>query len=133
MSLLSKINTLQPAFSRNFVRFHSIKSTQFLNDFMETKEKGPIQLSIEDKIIEALHPTVLEVVNESHLHAHHAAMKGNTNKETHFRLTIVSEEFKKKSLMQRHRLIYTLLDDELKNQGLHALTLKTKTQEELKQ
>lgn len=46
-------------------------------------------------------------------------------------MTVVSEAFKGKSLMQRHRLIYGLLDDELKNQGLHALTLKTKTQAEL--
>lgn len=47
------------------------------------------------------------------------------------RVTVVSDEFKGKSLMQRHRLIYGILDDELKNQGLHALTLKTKTQAEL--
>ncbi|KAI8647897.1 bola-like protein-domain-containing protein [Parasitella parasitica] len=131
MSLLSKIYTLQPAFSRTLVRSHSTKSTQFLNDFMDSKEKGPIQLSIENKINEALQPTIFEAVNESHLHAHHAAMKGNTNKETHFRLTIVSEEFKGKTLMQRHRLVYGLVDDELKNQGLHALTLKTKIQAEL--
>ncbi|OAD02272.1 hypothetical protein MUCCIDRAFT_82660 [Mucor lusitanicus CBS 277.49] len=98
---------------------------------MTSKEKGPIQISIENKITEALNPTILEAVNESHLHAHHAAMKGNTNKETHFKVTVVSDEFKGKSLMQRHRLIYGLLNDELQNQGLHALTLKTKTQEEL--
>ncbi|CAO3612902.1 BolA domain UV induced protein Uvi31 [Mucor circinelloides] len=131
MSLLSKVYTLQPAFSRTLIRSHSTKSTHFLNEFMTSKEKGPIQISIENKITEALNPTILEAVNESHLHAHHAAMKGNTNKETHFKVTVVSEEFKGKSLMQRHRLIYGLLNDELQNQGLHALTLKTKTQAEL--
>lgn len=70
---------------------------------MTSKEKGPIQISIENKVIiynqysglvthglfhqitEALNPTILEAINESHLHAHHAAMKGNTNKETHFK------------------------------------------------
>ncbi|CAO3617830.1 unnamed protein product [Cunninghamella echinulata] len=57
-------------------------------------------------------------------------MKGNTNKETHFKVTVVSDKFEGKTLMQRHRLIYSLLDDELK-QGLHALTLKTKTQKEI--
>ncbi|KAI8091333.1 bola-like protein-domain-containing protein [Gilbertella persicaria] len=126
MSLLSKVFTLQPT-----VRFHS--TTAFLKDFMTTQEKGPIQLSIESKITDALHPTILETVNESHLHAHHAAMKGNTNKETHFKVTVISDEFKGKSLMQRHRLIYNLLNDELQNKGLHALTLKTKTQAELEQ
>ncbi|CAO3612845.1 unnamed protein product [Mucor hiemalis] len=116
--MLSRIFALQPV--RQSTRFYSASSTHFLNEFMTSKEKGPVQLAIEFKTI-----------NESHLHAHHAAMKGNTNKETHFRVTVVSEDFKGKSLMQRHRLIYGLLDDELKNQGLHALTLKTKTQAEL--
>ncbi|KAI8338185.1 hypothetical protein BC941DRAFT_351888 [Chlamydoabsidia padenii] len=100
-------------------RLYSTQS-RFLNDFMATKEKGPVQLSIEHKVMEALEPTVMETVNESHLHAHHSAMKGNTNKETHFNHT----------LMQRHRMIYGLLGEELQ-QGLHALTLKTKTQNEL--
>lgn len=34
------------------------------------------------------------------------------------------------SLMQRHRFVYDLLNDELKN-GIHALSLKTKTKEEM--
>lgn len=32
--------------------------------------------------------------------------------------------------MQRHRFVYDLLNDELKN-GIHALSLKTKTKEEM--
>ncbi|KAG2197233.1 hypothetical protein INT47_003608 [Mucor saturninus] len=125
--MLSKVFTLNPL--RHSVRFHS--TTPFLNTFMSSNEKGPLQLVIESKLTEALDPTVLETINESHKHAHHEAMKGVTNKETHFRVTVVSDAFKGKSLMQRHRLIYGLLDDELKNKGLHALTLKTKTQAEL--
>ncbi|KAI9316904.1 bola-like protein-domain-containing protein [Dichotomocladium elegans] len=93
--------------------------------------KGPIQESVERKIIAALDPSSLEIVNESHLHAHHAAMRGNTNPETHFRITIVSESFTGKPMMQRHRLVYNLLNDELQN-GIHALSLKTKTKEEMK-
>ncbi|KAI8385751.1 bola protein [Blakeslea trispora] len=117
----------RPLIDSSLIRAHSTHSTAFLKDFMTTQEKGPIQLSIEDKITEALQPSILETINESHLHAHHAAMKGNTNKETHFKVTVVSEAFQGKSLMQRHRLIYNLLSDELQHQGLHALTLKTKT------
>ncbi|CAO3659001.1 unnamed protein product [Rhizopus stolonifer] len=97
---------------------------------MTTQEKGPIQLSIETKVSEALNPSALELVNESHLHAHHDAMKGVTNKETHFKITVVSEEFQGKSLMQRHCLIYKLLNDELQNKGLHALSIKAKTKAE---
>jgi hypothetical protein len=37
------------------------------------------------KLQEAFKPTILDIVNESHLHAHHEAMQGNTNRETHFR------------------------------------------------
>jgi BolA-like protein 1 len=44
-------------------------------------------------------------------------------------LEVVSEEFKGKNLVKRHQLIYGLLADELKN-GLHALSLSTKTPEE---
>jgi stress-induced morphogen len=29
--------------------------------------------------------------------------------------------------LQRHRMIYTALSDEIDNQGVHALSLKTKT------
>ncbi|KAI9488771.1 bola-like protein-domain-containing protein [Zychaea mexicana] len=92
--------------------------------------KGPIEEAAERKITEALEPSTLEIVNESHLHAHHAAMRGNTNPETHFRITIVSENFAGKTMMQRHRLVYGLLNEELQN-GIHALSLKTKTKEEM--
>ena len=33
-------------------------------------------------------------------------------------------------MMQRHRLVYGLLNEELQN-GIHALSLKTKTKEEI--
>ena len=33
--------------------------------------------------------------------------------------------------MQRHRVIYGLLNDELQNKGLHALSIKAKTPAEL--
>ncbi|KAI9030153.1 hypothetical protein CLU79DRAFT_695091 [Phycomyces nitens] len=120
------------------VRLHSTGSklgtTRFLNAFMTETEKGPLQLTeshccylfpcyyvgITTQLTEALNPTALEAINESHLHAHHAAMKGVTEKETHFR----------RSMMQRHRMIYKLLGEEF-GQGLHALSLKTKTIAEL--
>jgi stress-induced morphogen len=46
-----------------------------------------------------------------------------------FSLQIVSAAFAGKTLMQRHRLIYGALQEELAA-GLHALSLKTKTPEE---
>ncbi|CAO3660158.1 unnamed protein product [Umbelopsis vinacea] len=97
---------------------------------MDSGKVGPVQQQIEAKLQKAFQPSILDIVNESHLHAHHEAMKGNTDKETHFRVTIVSEEFQGKNLMQRHRSVYNLLSEELQA-GLHALSLKTKTPQEI--
>ncbi|CAO3699309.1 unnamed protein product [Rhizopus stolonifer] len=115
---------------RNSARNYS-SSSQFLKEFMTTQEKGPVQLSIEAKVSQSLNPSILELLNEFHLHSHHAAMKGVTNKETHFRMIVVSEEFQGKSLMKRHRMVYGLLTDELQNKGLHALSISAKTQTEI--
>lgn len=93
-----------------------------------TTEQRSMKASIEKKLREALAPTVLVVDDVSHRHAGHAGVeKGAT--ETHFNVTVVSDKFKDTSLIKRHRLVYSLLDDELKN-GVHALSLVTKTNSE---
>ncbi|KZT43631.1 bola-like protein [Sistotremastrum suecicum HHB10207 ss-3] len=93
---------------------------------------GPVELSIRSKLTALLQPTVLTISNDSWQHRHHAAMReqDGSNQETHFTVNVVSEQFKGKSSMQRHRMIYAALSDELA-QGLHALSLKTKTPEEV--
>jgi BolA-like protein 1 len=78
-----------------------------------------------------LKPSVLEIRNDSHLHSHHKAMVGVTSKETHFALNVVSEEFRSKMQPARHRMVYSLLKEELDREGgIHALQLRTKTPEE---
>jgi stress-induced morphogen len=78
-----------------------------------------------------LRPTKLEIHNDSHLHAHHAAMADSASRETHFRLVITSEAFKSKMQPARHRIVYGLLKDEMaKDGGIHALQLRTMTPEE---
>lgn len=48
-----------------------------------------------------------------------------------YRLNIVSEAFASKMQPARHRMVYALLDDEIKKEGgIHALQLRTKTPEE---
>jgi BolA protein len=85
----------------------------------------------EKQITAALRPSRLEIHNDSRLHAHHAPMAGNTSSETHFRLVITSDAFKSKMQPARHRMIYTLLKDELAAEGgIHALQLRTMTPEE---
>lgn len=50
---------------------------------------------------------------------------------TRCRVYITSDEFKSKMQPARHRMVYTLLKDELAAEGgIHALQLKTKTVDE---
>lgn len=80
-----------------------------------------------------LSPTVLTIHNDSHLHAHHAAMKNidNHSNETHFRVVIASSAFAGKMQPARHRMVYALLKEEMARVGgIHALQLQTRTPEE---
>ena len=58
-------------------------------------------------------------------------MEGSSSRETHFRLVITSDAFNAKMQPARHRLVYSLLKDELAREGgIHALQLRTMTSEE---
>lgn len=86
--------------------------------------------SFRRKLQESLKPSSLHILNESHKHAGHAGNPtGAADAETHFKVEIVSEAFEGKNLVQRHRMVYQLVSDELQA-GLHALTLKTSTPKE---
>lgn len=92
---------------------------------------GPIETKMVEKLKSKFQPTFLSIENDSHKHAHHAGIRGATNKtESHFTLEIVSNEFIGKNMPSRHRLIYGLLADEIENDGVHALLMKTRTPEE---
>ncbi|KAH3666627.1 hypothetical protein WICMUC_005611 [Wickerhamomyces mucosus] len=92
---------------------------------------GPIQATITEKLTAEFQPTSLEIYNDSHNHAHHAGLRGATNvTESHFRIEIVSDKFEGLKLPNRHRLIYNLLDEEIKEKGVHALQMKIKTPSE---
>jgi len=93
---------------------------------------GPVESSILDKLTRLFQPSGLLITNDSWQHRHHAAMRNNdaANGETHFSVQIVSEAFKNKNTLQRHRMVNAALADEFKS-GLHALSLTTKTPEEL--
>ncbi|KXG51801.1 BolA protein [Penicillium griseofulvum] len=88
----------------------------------------PLEDVMRDKITHAFTPAKLEIRNDSHLHAHHAAMEGSVSKETHFHVTIVSDSFESKMQPARHRMVYALFKEEMAREGgIHALQLKTKT------
>jgi len=74
-----------------------------------------------EKLLVALRPTRLDLVNESHLHAGHGSSPATG--ESHFRVLIVSDAFDGKSRVERHRIVNDMLRDELKD-GVHALAIK---------
>jgi BolA family transcriptional regulator, general stress-responsive regulator len=78
---------------------------------------------ITNKLREAFMPESLEVQDESHLHEGHAGHRSGG--ETHYRVYIVSEAFKGKSRLERHRMINAALAAELAG-SVHALALHAK-------
>ena len=82
---------------------------------------------IKKKLTEALKPQTLSVIDESHLHAGHAGARAEG--ESHFRVEIVADCFSGKSRVARQRIIYGLLQEELRS-DIHALALVTKAPDE---
>lgn len=85
---------------------------------------------IREKLEMELKPVELVIEDVSNQHAGHAGVRGRTDRETHFNVYVVSEAFEGKTLVKRHRMIYSLLQDELQN-GLHALSIVAKTPSEV--
>jgi BolA protein len=79
-----------------------------------------VEATIREKLLAALEPTRLEVVNESHLHAGHRGTPGTG--ESHYRVLIVARIFSGKSRVERHRLVNETLASELKGK-VHALAI----------
>ena len=84
---------------------------------------------IYDRIVSKLtmlKPAELVVEDESHKHAGHAGMNGSDAVESHFNVRIIADCFEGLGLVQRHKMIYTLLDAEMK-ESIHALSIYSKT------
>ncbi|MEM9840635.1 MAG: BolA family protein [Pseudomonadota bacterium] len=85
---------------------------------------GHVSDTIERKLTEAFAPEVLEVVDQSHLHAGHAgAPEGG---ESHFRVKIISAQFEGKNRLARQRSVNVVLKDELAG-PVHALSVQALT------
>jgi len=76
--------------------------------------------TIATKLTAAFAPASLDVVDESHRHEGHAGHRPGG--ETHFRVYIVSDSFRGKSRLARHRMVNEALAAELKG-GVHALAI----------
>ena len=77
---------------------------------------------LKEKLLVALRPLRLDVINESHMHAGHRSSPGTG--ESHFRVLIVSENFQGKSRVERHRMVNEALKGEV-GAAVHALALST--------
>jgi BolA family transcriptional regulator, general stress-responsive regulator len=80
----------------------------------------PVRDQIAAKLAAAFAPQSLDVVDESHRHEGHAGHRPGG--ETHFRVHIVSDAFRGKSRIERHRMINQTLSSELSG-GIHALAI----------
>lgn len=85
-----------------------------------------IQL-IHSRLTEALSPSELDVIDESHLHEGHPGAKESGG--GHFNIQIVSEAFLDKSAIERHRMIYMALGDAMGTE-IHALSINAQTPQE---
>lgn len=77
---------------------------------------------LEQRLRDALQPTQLEVIDESHQHAGHAGANG-LGYGTHFRVRIAAPAFVGKPRVACHRLVYQALQAEI-DAGLHALAIE---------
>jgi BolA protein len=78
---------------------------------------------IEQKLAHAIALSHLEVIDESN---NHNVPEGS---ESHFKVILVTDEFKDKGLLQRHRKVNEILSEELQHK-IHALAIHTYTLQE---
>lgn len=79
-----------------------------------------VQQMIEAKLRDALAPSHLQVINESHMHS---VPPGS---ESHFKLVVVTDSFDGVPRVRRHQTVNGILRDELAG-PLHALSMETLT------
>ncbi len=91
--------------------------------------EASIARRIREKLNAAFAPLSLEVIDDSRRHLGHASMRGLGKAaqagETHFTVKMVSEAFKGKNRIDRHRMVNAALHAEIAD-GVHALAIEAK-------
>ena len=80
---------------------------------------------IRERLTQALAPAQLDIIDDSHQHAGHAAAGG----AGHFTVKIVSAQFTNQTPLERHRMVYRAVADLMPTQ-IHALSITALTPEE---
>jgi BolA protein len=86
----------------------------------------PVETAIRQRLA-PLNPVTLELRDESGQHAGHAGARPSGG--SHWQLTIVSEAFRGKSAVARHRMVYEALGDLMKR-DIHALRIEASEPEQ---
>ena len=79
-----------------------------------------VEALIRERLLVALEPVRLDVVNESDLHAGHRGSPGTG--ESHFRLLVVSAKFAGLTRVARHRMVNAALGDLMAGR-VHAMAI----------
>ena len=79
-----------------------------------------VRLKVIKKLEKKFKPSVLNVIDESHLHVGHIG--SSPEGETHFKVVMKSQKFLGMSKINMQREVYELLKDEM-NSKIHALSL----------
>ena len=87
--------------------------------------KGPIELKIINNLNEGMNISSLKIINESFMH------NVPKDSESHFKVIIVSDDFKNLSEINRHKLVYTNLDIIMND--IHALSIQSFSVDEFSQ
>ena len=78
-------------------------------------------------LAEAFDAETLDVEDESYLHEGHAGAKDGRG---HFRVLMIASVFEGKTMIERHRMIYRVLDDMMRR-DIHALAIDAWSPDEL--
>ena len=79
---------------------------------------------IKSLLLEKIDISKLDIIDETHKHHNHPQSNGG-----HFKMLIISEDFEGKTLIQRHKMIYNVLDSMIKKE-IHALSINARTPSE---
>ncbi|HEY9208005.1 MAG: BolA family transcriptional regulator [Acidovorax soli] len=89
---------------------------------MTANQLPPLAQAMQQRLVEKLTPTHVQVVDESGAHAGHAGANG-TGFGTHFRVRIASPLLTGKGRVAQHRLVYDALQEFI-DQGVHAIAIE---------
>ena len=77
---------------------------------------------VKAKINNELNPEQILLIDNSYLHTKHKSFDSN---KFHFKLIIKSEKLKSMGKIDAHKVIFSILNDEMKNK-IHALEIEIK-------